>query len=305
MIDFFRKSKKHITAGIEVSDDRVSILLLDIKDPNSPHIKKYVSYDVNDKNTLGDIANNLKQVISECGVKQIPCCYVLGEKDYELFQLESPNVPDNEIVEAMRWKVKDLIAYNIEDAVFDVFFQPANGGKKMLYAVVAKKDLIAKRYAIIDQCDLNLIAVDIPELSYRNYIEHTEYANKSVALVVIKSESGKLLVINNSEVCFTRTFPLSYSAGLFDDIPENDLILELQRSLDYYERQLKQDAPSIIIICGENVIEEKVTEGIKQSFHQKVTTDFLDLNELSEQDQLMSHIVMSTYGASLRKEMLL
>jgi len=305
MIDFFRKKNRHITAGIEISDDRVSLLLLDIKDPNSPCIKNYVSYAINDKNTIGDIANNVKQIVSDSDVKKISCCYVLNEEDYDLYQLDSPNVPDNEVVDAVRWKVKDLIPYNIDEAVVDVFFQPENGSKKMLYAVVAKKAIIEKRSAIIDQCDLNLVAVDIPELSYRNFLEQTKYADKSVALVIIKSGSGKLMVVNNSEVSFSRSFPLSYTAGLFDDIPENDLILELQRSLDYYERQLKQDAPSSILICGENIIEEKITEGIKQSFNQKVATDFLGLNELSEEDQLMSHIVMSTYGASLRKEMLL
>ncbi len=304
MIDIFRRKNKHITAGIEISDERVSLLVHDSKDAKNRKIKKYISYELSPKNTLEDTINDLRKSIKECGVKQLPCCYVLNEKDYELFQIEALNVPDDELVEAIRWKVKDLISYDLEEAEVDVFFQPESGGQKMLYAAVARKEAIKKRSLIIEQCDLNLVAVDIPELSYRNFIEQTEYSDKSVALVVLGLGTGKLIVINRSEVCFTRSFPLSYSAGLFDDIPENDLILELQRSLDYYEHQLKQEVPSDILVCGENVIEEKITDAMRNSFNQSITTHFLDIDDLSEKDHVMGHVFMRTYGAALRKGML-
>ena len=77
--------------------------------------------------------------------------------------------------------------------------------------------------------------------------------------------------------------------------------MELQRSLDYYERQLKHVVPSKIVVVGENITEEKVTSTIVESLNQQVITESISGFEFSEQDMLSSGRLIAAYGGALRK----
>ncbi len=52
-----------------------------------------------------------------------------------------PAACDNELRAAVRWRIKDLIDFHIDDAVIDVFEMPAHargGPNRMMYAVKAR-----------------------------------------------------------------------------------------------------------------------------------------------------------------------
>jgi MSHA biogenesis protein MshI len=92
---------------------------------------------------------------------------------------------------------------------------------------------------------------------------------------------------------------------LLDEIPESEVVLELQRSLDYYERQLKQVMPTTAIFFGENVIEDKITEVTRDNLNQEVFVGQVEGFDFTEEDNMASARVMATYGASLRRELFL
>ena len=102
----------------------------------------------------------------------------------------------------------------------------------------------------------------------------------------------------------SRQFALAYNAGLLDDLPAEALVLELQRSLDYFERQLRQSPPSHVFICGENVTEDKLTADIKNSL--PISIRLLSLNEgLQVDDAVAEHnlsLCLSAVGAALRQD---
>jgi MSHA biogenesis protein MshI len=91
---------------------------------------------------------------------------------------------------------------------------------------------------------------------------------------------------------------------LLDKIPESEVVLELQRSLDYYERQLKQVMPTTAVFVGENIIEDKITEVTRDALHQEVFVEKVEGFDFSEEASLASARVMAIYGASLRHELL-
>jgi len=51
-------------------------------------------------------------------------------------------VPAEELAEALRWRVKDLITFPVAEAIIDAFLLPedsARGTSRMAYAVVAQR----------------------------------------------------------------------------------------------------------------------------------------------------------------------
>src|SRR5687767_13665814 len=44
------------------------------------------------------------------------CLTVLQPKDYQLMLVDAPNVPAIELKKAIRWQVKDLLDYHVDDA---------------------------------------------------------------------------------------------------------------------------------------------------------------------------------------------
>ena len=176
--------------------------------------------------------------------------------------------------------------------------------KSIVNVVVVHKDIINKKKSFFEEIGLNLRAVDIPEFSYRNYFEKKYYFGKIIALVVIKKNFCKLIILHKENVYFSRSFKIQYGGGFFDDIPESEIVLEVQRSLDYYERQLKKIIPTLIIIFGENVVENKITEVTRNSFNQDIFIESVDGFDFSEKDSLLSSRVIETYGASLRKDLI-
>jgi MSHA biogenesis protein MshI len=302
----FRKPKAPITIGIQLSAAYISLLVLDYADANQPVIKDYVNYPVENDANAEQLLTEINTYIENNQLKGTNCCLVLDDKDYQMLSVEPPKVPVEEMAEAVKWKIKDLIQFPVNEAVVDIFSRPEVSGitQDTVDVVVAHKNIIDRKADFINKIGLNLVAIDIPELSYRNYFENTEHHDSNIALVSVRELCGKLVVINKGNVCFSRSFYVDYKGGLFDDIPENEIVLELQRSLDYYERQMKQVMPTLIIFVGENLVEDKITEITKESFNQKVVVENISGFSFSEEDSVASARVMASYGASLRQGLL-
>lgn len=303
MFSVFKKNKQAVTVGIQVSSGALSVMVVLHEKDGTVSITDYMTYPVSSPDVLTEVLPEIKGYIQEKKLKGAHCCFVLDDTDYQMLTIDPPNVPHEEMKEAVKWKVKDLISSPIGDVTVDVFITPGTDetAKPLANVVVVHKAVIEQISSLVEELELDLKAIDIPELSYRNYLERSGYAEQNIALVLVKENYGKLMVVNHNAVCFSRHFKIDYKAGLFDDLPESDIALELQRSLDYYERQLKHVVPPKILVIGENITEDKITPTIKESLNQKILTEGFSGFEFSEEDQLFSGRLMATYGGALRR----
>ncbi|MGS2717662.1 hypothetical protein ACVBE9_05775 [Eionea flava] len=306
MFEFLKKKKCTTSVGVQLSDDNLSIMVLDNSDSN-PIIIHYMNCLINREGDVNPQLEEIKQTIEDSKLIQAETSLVLDDNDYQLLSIEAPPVTADEMPEAVKWKVKDLLSFPVDDAVIDVFLQSDGqvDGKFIANVVVVKKAIIKEKSQWIESLGLTITSIDIPELAYRNYIENSDFKEKNLALVVLKKGFGKLIVIKRDAVYFSRSFSVNYRGGLFDELPDTDIVLELQRSLDYYERQLKQAMPSDIFIVGENIVDEKITSTIKDNLNQSVsivnvTQGGLSEYTFSEEESLSSCRLLATYGAALR-----
>ena len=241
------------------------------------------------------------------------CNLVLGRDQYQLLLVEAPDVPDEEIREAMRWRIKDLISMPLESAVIDLFFLPgdgAKGGKRMVYVVVVEKQKLQGCIELVKDSGLNLHAIDIGELALRNVAllkEEGKAGTRGLAIARINKGSGNVSLYRDGNLYLSRSFQMNYGGGLLDDLPADNLMLEIQRSLDYYERQMGQRPPAALYIFGDNVTEDKLTEEILRGL--PLSVKYLDLSaELAVNDDVQQELLplcMGALGATYRGQLLI
>ena len=76
-----------------------------------------------------ELAALLKQTLSSQQLYKVPLSSLLAIGDYQLLMVEAPEVPPAELRAAIRWRIRDLIDFHIDDAVLDVFDVPPSGAR--------------------------------------------------------------------------------------------------------------------------------------------------------------------------------
>ncbi|MCV6625362.1 MAG: hypothetical protein OIF38_04655 [Cellvibrionaceae bacterium] len=196
----------------------------------------------------------LRRAVKAMGLKGLPCNYVLSDDQYQLFLLEAPPLAGEELVQAMVWQVKDLLGYPVTEAVIDVIALPpklAKGDRPMVYVVAAARAEIEQVSALTRAAGLDLNRIDISELALGNLIELWGCHPRGEALALVHAGRGELLIFADSQLMMSRKFELN--AGDQHALPLEQLTLELQRTLDYYERQLGQPLPAKVHLTGKRL----------------------------------------------------
>ena len=192
-------------------------------------------------------AEAVAAAIRAANLPRLPVSAVLHSSDYQLALVEAPDVPPAELRAAIRWKLKDAIDIEVEDAVIDVFDVPTQnrGGQgRMMYAVAAKRGAVA-RYAAALATVPTFNVVDVPELCLRNLAAALPAAARGVALVHLGDAMASVVLVQGRTFYFARQIDLQATlmlAASEADAPydASGIVLELQRSLDYYERHFDQ-----------------------------------------------------------------
>lgn len=182
---------------------------------------------------------------------------LLAAGEYQILLVEAPNVPANELKTAIRWKIKDSLNYHIDDATVDVLRIPASksGSERAqsMYAIAAANDVIQKYMALFEQAEIKLDVIDIPEMAQRNVAALFEQEDRALGLLAFDDYGGLLTFTAGGELYLSRRIEIT--AGQLLDANENlreqcrDRVeLELQRSLDYFDRQFNHLPVSRILV---------------------------------------------------------
>ena len=299
-----RARKTNEVIGIEFSPEGIALAHI-IRLPTQLPLLKYCEFI-----PCGDDQNPaelLKAKLSKLGLQKSDCRCVLSANTYQLLLGESPKVPPEELVDALKWRIKDLIQFPVSDAAVDAFLLPedsARGTSRMAYAVVAHKNVITQMIERIKATQLALLSIDIPEFALRNLAQACCDTKRGAAIVKLGQGGGSLQIVREGNLYLSRQFSINYNAGLLDDIPADALVLELQRSLDYFERQLRQSPPAAVYLCGENVSPDKRTSEIKNSMATQI--QLLDLEKgLQLGSEVQEHslaLCLLAIGAALRED---
>ena len=240
---------------------------------------------------------------------RISCLMNSGE--YQMLPVDAPNVPREEMKAAIRWRIKDLLDYGIEEATVDVIDVPQDKGtsarSRSIIAVSARNEIIRNRMALFEKHGMPLSAIDIPELAQRNIAALFEDDGKGIAMLSFDEEGGLLTFIYAGELCLARridiALPQLLEDGEEDKGPIDRVTLELQRSIDHFERQFHY-----IPLTGLLLAPHPQSGGLPDHLAANLTVPVktADLNEVFDLPETLSLEQQSRFflalGGALRQE---
>ncbi len=245
-------------------------------------------------------------------LKNIPCTWMLQSNQYQSFSMEALPVEDSEFQSAIRWKIKPMISFSIEDAVIDAFpipQQKANELNKMITTVVARASYLETVSNTIKKSGFNIHCIDILDLGLRNMTTLLEEGERSIALIYLDETNAELIITHHTILYLTRMMELGIKEIRNSDMNSihacvEKFALDLLRSFDYYQAYWRLPPPVQLIWAPIKKIPSFFTEELSNRLNMPVyefnLKNFFTIEceiENSEQEKFLPLIGCALRGA--------
>ena len=250
-------------------------------------------------------AQVLKDWVQELQLQGAAVNFLLHPASYQLLLLDCPDVPEDELRDAMRWRLKDLISQPIDSVVTDLVSLPADayrGRSRMAYCAVLEKQQMEQAAQMLRQAGLRLQSIDITEMAFRNLGLQAGAAGINLALLRLRSSEGLISVQNGADLYMARRIEQGIERA---DGNYAAITLEVQRSLDYFESQLGKGYINRLLLLpmkrdGEQVM-QALAGGLAVNL-QRLTLEDLFGDDVPLLDEREQAYCLTAVGAALRQE---
>ena len=203
-------------------------------------------------------AASLEKMGKELRANRYRWTNLLSLNEYQLLSVDAPNVAPDELKTAIRWRLKDMLDYHIDDATVDVLDVPAEKNSRArnhaMYAVAAHNQIIERRQSLFGDAKLPISVIDIPEMAQRNIAALAEPEGRGLAMLSLQSECALLTITFAAELYLSRRIDVSLSQLAEGDEEQKTacyerISQEVQRSLDHFDRQYHFVTMSKLVIA--------------------------------------------------------
>ncbi|MDD8060264.1 MULTISPECIES: biogenesis protein MshI [Shewanella] len=189
-----------------------------------------------------------EQLKALCGKARVQL--VLSFAHYQLLQADKPSVESSEIAQALIWAVKDMVSEPVANIHLDYFESSVTSSAKVS-VVVTSRDLLMQLVAACEASGLSIVGISVEELVLRHILPNDSMAHMLVAHA--PQEELLLMAVKAGEVLMQRRVRgfNQLNKATFQELQNSiadNLSLEIQRSMDYFESQLRQAPVSSITI---------------------------------------------------------
>lgn len=303
MPGFFSSKNKNSQVGVDFLPTGVAVVEVALGNGHYGQIKQsdFLPAVGSDEQT-----KVLQQWVAEHKLQNTNCTSLIAGHDVQLFQLEKPDVDDKELLQAVSWKVNDLVSYDIETAVIDVFQLPPSPKSPVKYinAVVANEVTVSSYVETIKQSGLALQAIDVHDLVTKNYYKVSCQADETVAVLQFSDSAGLVTIYHDQDLYVSRDFKigmLEIEAAMGEDEATYDaLLLELQRSMDYFESTYGLGMVRKMLVFPETAATSRMANYIQNYVAYELDFTDIDFLEGSAQEQI-DHHCFPAFCAALRR----
>lgn len=259
-------------------------------------------------------ADSVEKACRELRAGGYRCAALLAGGEYQVLAVEAPNVPADEVKTAVRWRLKDMLDFPLDQATVDVLDIPADPNAAVrsqhtLFAVAARNGGIAPRQQMFGAAKVGLSVIDIPEMAQRNVSALLEPEGRGVAMLSFGHDGGLLTVSYNAELYLSRRIDVTLDQLLDPDHERKHhsfdrITLELQRSLDHFERQFSFISVSKLVLAPSPVtgLEEYLSSHLYMPVESLDLALLFDLSRTSGlADKAMQQRFFLPLGAALRQ----
>lgn len=239
---------------------------------------------------------------------------MLSGGEYQMLTVDAPNVPQDELKTAVRWRLKDMLDFHVDDATIDVLDIPvdpnAPSRAHSMFVIAARNALIQSRQGLFAEAKIVLNVIDIPEMAQRNISALLETEGRGLAMLSFDGDGGLLTITFKGELYLSRRIDVTLQQLLEPDTDKqhacfDKITLELQRSLDHFDRQFNYVNVIKLLLAptGAQGLHEYLATNVYIPVEAMGLEDVFDLSQapaLLEVEQQQRFFL--TLGAALRHE---
>ena len=255
----------------------------------------------------------LARLKQDLGLQRYRCSTVMGAGDYRFLVMEAPKVPPEEIKEAVRWGLKDLIDYPPETAIVDTLPIAADlDGQSVsasLHVAVVQRRSVESIAQQFRSADLTLDSIDVTELALRNLAALFAEPGMGVAFAWFCTSGSGIAFVANGELCMVRALDPTAEDAVGALQANDTRVLErielgLQRSIDHFERNFSAVPINRVILApfaASAALAEYLVGHLSLPVKLAELDKVLDLSAVPElRDPARAGEVLVTLGAALR-----
>lgn len=316
-----KKNLSQVTTGIFQREDGISLVHL-VKGKDHP--ARLVGCDFLEGHHSEELAAGLLARVKRHGLTNASAVAVLELGRYNLYQLDPPEVPDAEVRDAVRWSLKDLLDFPLEEAVIDLFPVPhedLRSRSHLVQVVVGRLSEVQRQVELLRKAKLKISAIDITELAIRNIVTLLPENSSGLVFIYFGVQHGLISIFRNSQLYMTRTINLSFfdlcrfshEAGDVTGDPSghsaqllrllDSVVLDVQRSLDFFESNFFQAPIATVVVAPLEAPVPELLPHLQQALGVTVRSldlaSVLDCQGLSVEDQARA---LPAIGGALRRE---
>ena len=277
----FKKLKKApagINLGISLETDRVSVC---VTEPGPDGL--VVSHCVTVQGTQSR-AQLLKQLIEDHSIPKVPVNIALSVEDRRIYQIVRPKVDASEMCQSVIWLLKDRLDCSTEEALVEVVDYPTGcqlDDKIMVIQTTQKK--VQQLVDVVTEAGLEIKSIDMTSLLMGDILQKYPGIEQGIALVLDHEEGATLIVYRGEYLYLIRK--LSGIRDFISCLPvegnvmkADQLLLEIQRTLDYYDAQMRQPPLARILLAPSFADISPLADYLNQNL--AIPVECLDINQL-------------------------
>ena len=237
-MSLFFSRKKHSMLGVDFLPTGIAVAQV-VKSPGAVAMLRHSEFLPSQGRQAQ--AGALREWVSRHGLRRAACYCLLRDTDYDINLVERPEVDESELAQAMTWRIRDLVSYDVASAVVDIYPMPvsAKNNRQQVSVVSADESVVGDYVDTIGAAGLRLEVIDVHDLVSANLPVVRQGQERSQAILSLGEEGGMLNLFHDTDLYVSRRFKIGISrlasANAEDPAAYDDLLLEIQRSMDYYE----------------------------------------------------------------------
>ena len=160
--------------------------------------------------------NAVKRALAQARISAKQTVSAVSGESIIVRYIQLPNMPEEELRNALRWEAEEYIPFAIDDVNLDsvILGRSEDGEKVDVLLVSAKKDLVNSHLEIIRGAGLTPLIVDVDSFAFLNCFEvnYTPAAGDIVALVNIGAEITSINIYIGGVSRFSRDISIAGDA---------------------------------------------------------------------------------------------
>ena len=139
-----KKTSPTRTTAIAMDQSVINVTTVDLSDTNKPVLLHTLEEPFDPKE--GGL--HFKLIAKKHRLPKQPCALCLDPNEYQLVAMDAPEVPEEDLADALKWAVTEFVEKPVDDIVIDFFDVPNSSYRRdirYVNVVVVEKETIEKK----------------------------------------------------------------------------------------------------------------------------------------------------------------